>query len=126
MNPPRPSVWIAQTLDVILILVFVIVGRVSHHESLSIVGILITLWPFLVGLAAGWLITRSWRTPFRIFWNGVTIWLVTVLIAMLLRVASNQGVEIGFVLVAAAFLVVGMLGWRAIALLIRRLSRARR
>jgi hypothetical protein len=126
MNPPRPSVWIAQTLDVILILAFVIIGRVSHRESLSIVGILITLWPFLVGLAAGWLVTRSWRTPFRIFWNGVTIWLVTVLVAMLLRVASNQGVEIGFVLVAAAFLALGMLGWRAIALLIRRLSRGRR
>jgi hypothetical protein len=43
---------------------------------------------------------------------------------MLLRVASNQGVQLSFVIVASVVLGVFLLGWRAIALLVKR-SRSR-
>ena len=120
MNPFRPSVRLAQALDVVLVVVFVLIGRVSHKEDLSLVGIAVTLWPFLVGLVLGWLVTRSWRAPIRLLWNGVAIWVITVLVAMFLRAITGQGVELSFVAVAAGVLAVFLLGWRAIALLITR------
>jgi hypothetical protein len=123
MNPFRLSVRLAQVFDVVLVLAFVLIGRVSHGEDLSILGILTTLWPFLVALVLGWIVTRSWRAPFRVFWNGVAIWVITVLVAMLLRAVSGQGVEASFVVVAAIVLGVFLLGWRAIALLVTRKRR---
>lgn len=125
MNPLSASVRVAQALDVILVLAFVIIGRVSHKEDLNVLGILSTLWPFLVGLVVGHLIMRSWRRPFRIMWTGVGIWIATVAVGIGLRLISGQGVELGFVVVAAATLGVFLLGWRAIALLVTRGSRKR-
>jgi Protein of unknown function (DUF3054) len=126
MNPLRFSARLAQVFDVVLVLVFVLIGRVSHGEGLGISGIFVTLWPFLVGLVVGHIVTRGWRHPFRVFWNGIGIWIVTVAIGMLLRVASNQGIEVSFVIVAAAVLGVFLLGWRAIALLVTRKRRVKR
>ena len=126
MNPLRFSARLAQFLDVVLVLVFVLIGRVSHGEDLGISGIFVTLWPFLVGLVVGHIVMRGWRHPFRVFWNGIGIWIMTVAIGMLLRVASNQGIELSFVIVAAIVLGVFLLGWRAIALLVTRRRGAKR
>lgn len=120
MNPLRPSLRIAQAFDVILVLVFVLIGRASHSEDLSILGILVTLWPFLVGLVIGHLVMRAWRAPFRIVWIGIGIWIATVVVGMLLRLASAQGVAFSFVVVATVVLGVFLLGWRALALLVTR------
>ena len=125
MNPLRASVRVAQALDVIFVLVFVIIGRLSHKEDLGVIGVLETLWPFLVGLVIGHILMRSWRTPFRVFWTGTGIWITTVVIGMLLRLASGQEVELGFVIVATIVLGVFLLGWRGIALLVTRGRRKR-
>jgi len=123
VNPLRPSLRVAQALDVILVLVFVVVGRVSHGEELSLLGILVTLWPFLVGLVIGHLLMRAWRAPFRVVWTGIGIWIATVAVGMLLRLASGQGIALSFVLVATVVLGIFLLGWRAFALLITRRRR---
>jgi hypothetical protein len=125
VNPLRPSVRVAQAFDVILVLAFVLIGRVSHKEDLSLLGILTTLWPFLVGLVVGHLVMRAWRFPFRIVWTGIGIWIATVVVGMLLRLASGQGVELSFVLVATVVLGIFLLCWRGIALLVTRGSRKR-
>ena len=39
---------------------------------------------------------------------------------MLLRVASGQGVQVGFVVVATVVLAVALLGWRVVVLLVGR------
>jgi Protein of unknown function (DUF3054) len=121
----RRAAIVAFVLDVVSILVFVIVGLISHHKQFDFVDILVVLWPFLGGLVIGWALTRSWRAPFRIFWNGVTIWVATVLIGMILRAVSGQDVPIAFVGVTALVLGVLFLGWRAIARLVTRGSRKR-
>ena len=119
----RRAVIVGFVIDLVAVLVFVIVGRVSHHEALDAVGILVTFWPFLIGLVLGWAISRSWKAPFRIFWNGVTVWIVTVLIGVIFRVATGQDSPISFTLVAGLVLGILFLGWRAIALLVRRIRR---
>ena len=113
----------AVALDVALILVFVLIGRRNHEEALALGGIAQTAWPFLAGAAAGWLVTRAWRSPFRLWPTGTVIWAATVGGGMLLRVVSGQGVQPAFVIVAALTLAAMLLGWRLVALLVTRRSK---
>ena len=99
----------------ICVLIFVVIGRASHHAGGSLAGVVSTAWPFLAGLAAGELITRSWRRPFALLPTGVGVWLATVAIGQALRVAAGQGTEVAFIAVSAAFLGLFLLGWRVTA-----------
>ena len=49
------SARLAVVLDCCCVLVFVIIGRASHTKGESLAGIASTAWPFLAGLAGGWL-----------------------------------------------------------------------
>ncbi|RFA21782.1 DUF3054 domain-containing protein [Subtercola boreus] len=113
----------ALVLDVVLVLAFVLIGRSSHDEGFSIVGTLMTWWPFLLGLAVGWLATRAWRYPFAPVLPGIPIWLFTVVVGMLFRVLSGQDVAVSFVIVTIIVLGVFLLGWRLIAGLVLRRRR---
>jgi Protein of unknown function (DUF3054) len=101
--------------DVIGVLIFVVIGRASHHDGEGLAGVVSTAWPFLAGLAAGELATRSWRRPFALVPTGVGVWLATVAAGQALRVAAGQGTQIAFVAVSAVFLGLFLLGWRAAA-----------
>jgi peptidoglycan/LPS O-acetylase OafA/YrhL len=101
--------------DVACLMVFAIVGRLSHREAADPVGVGTTLWPFLAGLVAAWLAGRLWRAPARVAPTGVVAWGGTLILGMLLRAASRQGVQVAFVIVAAVVLAVLLLGWRALA-----------
>ena len=117
------SALLAAVVDVVLVVVFVLIGRASHNEGP--LGTLVTLWPFLAGLVIGWIGARAWRTPFTLRWTGLTIWAATVIVGMLLRSVAGQGVQFGFVIVTAVVLGIFLLGWRAIAHIVLRV-RARR
>ncbi|SMH46341.1 Protein of unknown function [Rathayibacter oskolensis] len=107
-------------IDAVLVLVFVLIGRRNHDEGSELLGLLTTLWPFLVGLVLGWLLSRSWRAPDRIVSSGLVVWGTTVVAGMLLRIASGQGVQWSFVLVTAIVLAVLLLGRRALTRLVGR------
>src|SRR3954465_10043421 len=85
----------------VLVIVFVLIGRGSHREAIDVAGVATTAWPFIVGLAVAWIVARAWRSPFRPVWTGVLVFAVTLVVGMLLRFASGQGVEVAFVIVAA-------------------------
>jgi hypothetical protein len=121
------SARLAVAIDVFCVLVFVIIGRASHTKGESLAGIASTAWPFLAGLAGGWLVTaglagRAWRQPSRLWPAGVGAWLGAVALGMVFRVVSGQGTAPAFIGVALAFLGLFMLGWRLLA----RLSWLRR
>jgi hypothetical protein len=121
------SARLAVAIDVCCVLVFVIIGRASHTKGESLAGIASTAWPFLAGLAGGWLVTaglagRAWRQPSRLWPAGVGAWLGTVVLGMVFRVVSGQGTAPAFIAVALAFLGLFLLGWRLLA----RLSWLRR
>jgi hypothetical protein len=106
------SARLAAVLDVCCVLVFVVIGRASHAKGETIGGIASTAWPFLVGLAVGWLAVRAWRRPASLLPAGVGAWLGTVVVGMILRVVSGQGTAFAFICVALAFLGLFQLGWR--------------
>jgi FtsH-binding integral membrane protein len=101
--------------DCCCVLAFVIIGRASHARGESLAGIASTAWPFLAGLALGWLAARAWRRPLGLVPAGVGAWLGAVALGMVLRVVSGQGTAVAFVGVALAFLGLVLLGWRLVA-----------
>jgi Protein of unknown function (DUF3054) len=114
------SARLAVVLDVCCVLVFVIIGRASHTKGESLAGVASTAWPFLAGLAGGWLATaglagRAWRQPYRLWPAGVGAWLGAAGLGMLFRVISGQGTAPAFIGVALAFLGLFLLGWRLLA-----------
>ena len=125
--------WGAAAIDLALVIVFVLIGRASHDEGATgggssgegatgegaVLGALQTLWPFLVGLAAGWLISRAWRAPARLK-TGLIIWPVTVVVGMLLRALTGQGVQLSFIIVTTLVLGAFLVGWRLIAKVVKR------
>jgi FtsH-binding integral membrane protein len=116
MRPAR----LAVILDCCCVLLFVIIGRADHAHGESLAGIASTAWPFLAGLAGGWLAARAWRQPFRLWPVGVGAWLGAVALGMLFRVVSGQGTAVAFVVVALAFLGLFLLGWRWVRLAVLR------
>jgi hypothetical protein len=111
--------------DLACLVLFAVVGRRSHGEALDAVGVLTTLWPFPAGLVVAWLAGRLWRSPAGVVPAGLLAWAGALVVGMLLRVASGQGVQVAFVIVAAVVLAVLLLGWRAlVALAGRRVRRA--
>ena len=120
---PR-SVAIALLLDTVLVVAFAALGRASHDSDVF-AGLWQTAWPFLIGLAVGWLVTLAWRAPLAPVRTGLGIWAATVIGGMLLRAASGQGTALPFMIVATLTLLVLLVGWRVIAALVAR-RRSRR
>ena len=106
-------VWIV--VDALIVLVFVGIGRSSHHHGLRLAGFLSTTWPFAVGLGLGWLYLTLRRRDGASLRGGVAVWLSTVVMGMVLRVLSGQGTAFAFIVVAFGFLGLLMLGLRLVA-----------
>jgi Protein of unknown function (DUF3054) len=106
--------WIAVLGDVAVLVVFVLVGRRSHHEDAGFAGFLRVWWPFAVALGVAWLVTRLWWSPLA--WRrAVVAWLVTVGLGMALRITvQGRDFKIAFTIVTLVFVGAGMLGWRAL------------
>jgi hypothetical protein len=117
------AVRLAAVIDCCCVLAFVLIGRSAHAHGESLGGVASTAWPFLAGLAGGWLGTRAWRRPLAMAPAGVGAWLGAAVLGMVLRVAAGQGTAVAFVGVALAFLGLFLLGWRLAARLIPRLTR---
>ena len=103
----------ALAADLTFIALFAAVGRRNHAEGLSIGGVIETAWPFLAGAAVGWLISRAWRRPTAVVPTGITIWVCTVAVGMLLCKATSEGTAASFVTVATLTIGLLLLGWRA-------------
>lgn len=116
---------LAVGLDVFSVTLFVAIGRREHERDSAISGLIETAAPFLLALALGWVLLRAWRRPTE--WRtGVGIWATTLVAGMVLRnLVFGDGTATSFVIVAAAFLALFLVGWRvAFGLFERRSTRA--
>jgi peptidoglycan/LPS O-acetylase OafA/YrhL len=116
----RRSSVAAALADVVGVLVFCAIGRRSHAEGLTAAGVAQTAWPFLVGAAVGWLLSRAWRRPTAVAPTGVVVWVCAVAVGMLLRKATSAGVAFSFVIVASAATAVLLIGWRVLVASVQR------
>ena len=124
MPSPREGVQpivLAVIADAACVVLFTTVGRRNHSGALSAAGIAETAWPFLAGAAVGWLLARGWRRPTAIT-TGLTVWVCTVAVGMLLRRATSEGTALSFVVVATVTTGLLILGWRGAVAVVRRRS----
>lgn len=90
-------------------------GRGSHDAGDSSWVVLAIAWPFALaaGLAHAGLASGG-RPSHRAWPEGTIVLLATYGLGMLLRALSGRGLAPGFLVVAAVFLAVTMLGWRVL------------
>ena len=94
--------WFA--IDLLLVGVFAVIGRLSHYGTLTATGWWTIAWPFLVGTLVAWaVLVLTRRTPAAIG-SGLVIWAGALVVGMLLRQASGQGTAPAFVVVATLVL----------------------
>jgi hypothetical protein len=116
----RTFAWLAAVIDVVLLVLFALIGRVSHGEGLTPWTLWVTAYPFLAGWAIAYVTSGAWSRPLAIWPTGVVAWILTVFVGMVIRVASGQGVEDGnpvplsFLIVATVVTGVFLLGWRLV------------
>jgi hypothetical protein len=114
---PRPSHWAsALVADVTVVVVFALLGRVSHSEGSLVLATIGTAAPFMLGLLAGWLRAPCAGMPtaqrartVRFGW-----WLLAWTMAggVLLRWLTDEGLAPAFLAVATGVLAVGLVGRR--------------
>ncbi len=113
-------IWLP--VDLVLVSLFAVVGRLSHDEAISASGWWQTAWPFLVGALLGWIVVAAIRRPGGSALAAAMIWACTLVGGMVLRQASGQGTAAPFVVVAALVLGLLLVGSR---LALGRLGHAR-
>ena len=115
----RLSPWAAFGADLLVLVVFVLVGRRSHDEGSGIAGFLRVWWPFAVGLVVATVASGTWRAPLE--WRrAIVTWLLTVALGMALRIAvQGRDFKPTFVIVTTVFVGAGMLGWRGVVRRVR-------
>jgi hypothetical protein len=110
----RRDAWPVAVLgDVAAVLVFALIGRANHDESVGPHGVWHTAWPFLLGAALGLAATAYARVSPTAVRAGVRVWVWTLVIGMVVRAATGAGTAVAFVIVAAVVLAVFLVGWRA-------------
>ena len=103
-------------VDLVLVGLFAVIGRLSHYDSLSLGGWWSTAWPFLAGPVLAWTALALCRRPAGAIGTGVVVWVGALVGGMVLRQASGQGTATPFVVVATlallALLVLPRVGLR--------------
>jgi peptidoglycan/LPS O-acetylase OafA/YrhL len=120
-TPPRAPaglVVLAALADLACVLALASGGLAAHTPGEGVVRLLYVAWPFAAGALAGWLVTRAWRRPWRLWPTGVVVWGCAWALGVLLRVLTGQGVAPAFQLVSFGVLGVTLLGWRGVVALV--------
>ncbi len=102
--------------DLACVLVFAFAGKTSHEASHSDWVVVAIVWPYAVAVAvahAG--VVLAGRSARRVWPEGAVVLVVTYALGMALRAMSGRGMAVGFLVVAALFLGLTMLGWRVVA-----------
>lgn len=105
--------------DAVAVLVFAAAGRLSHGASDDVLGLLVTVLPFALGLGAAWATPAVRVAPVSLR-AGVVVLAGAAGVGLLLRAAFTGRLPISFVVVTLVSLAVLLLGWRALSLVVAR------
>ena len=120
MATKKSHLPIALIVDLILVVLFTIVGHYTHSHNFDPQGLMTTAWPFVAALVIAWLLTAVWDRPIAPLATGTGVWAITVLGGLVLRGIAGQGedpgnVAVSFMIVAASLNLITIVGWRLIA-----------
>lgn len=115
-------------VDLLLVAVFVLLGRTSHHKENLFAGWAGAAWPFLSGAFVGWAVVlvlrrAGRRLPGSSFAVAGIVVTASIVVGMPLRRGfTDGGTPVSFLIAATTFLSIFLFGWRALD----RLRRSRR
>ncbi len=106
--------------DLVAVFAFAVFARLAHRGdglALSLQGVLSTYWPFALGVVVAFVVIVASRWDGgKVRPSGVTAWVVTVVIGLVIWGLRNAAVpHWSFILVASIMSALLMLGWRMIA-----------
>jgi hypothetical protein len=111
---PRRIPALAIVADLVAVVVFAAIGRMSHGESDDLLGLLGTAAPFILGVLVMWAtpVVRAHPVGAR---AALAVWAGTVVIGLVVRAGFTWSLPLSFVVVTAISLAVLLLGWRALS-----------
>lgn len=120
MATKKSHLPIALIVDLILVVLFTIVGHYTHSHNFDPQGLMTTAWPFAAALVLAWLLTAVWDRPIAPLATGTGVWAITVLVGLVLRGVTGAGgdpgsVPVSFMIVATSLNLITLVGWRLIA-----------
>lgn len=130
MATKKSHLPIALIVDLILVILFTIVGHYTHSHNFDPQGLMTTAWPFVAGLVLAWLLSAVWDRPIAPLGTGTGVWAITVLLGLVLRGITGAGgdpgdVPVTFMIVATTLNLITLVGWRLIASAVAGGSRKR-
>ena len=100
-------------------MLFVALGRDTHHIGSGVSWFLTVLWPIAAGWLVGALVTRLYTRPERWWFRLAGTLVVAVLIGGVLRWGfTNRDAFSVFTVVELGFLALVTFGWRLVALVV--------
>ena len=118
----RSSPAVTIVIDAALVVVFCVLGGLSHSlgEPDAVARIVLSIWPFLAALIVVHAVALATNVDASRVVPGTLVWLVTFGGGMALRALTGQGTAWAFVIVAAVTLAVFLIGWRLINAVVQR------
>ncbi|MBW0132781.1 DUF3054 domain-containing protein [Pseudonocardia abyssalis] len=110
---------LALAADLVAVVVFAAIGRLSHAEPGDVWGLLVTLAPFAAGVVAAWATPVVRADPSGLRAGGVVL-AGAVVVGLALRAGFTGSLPLGFAIVTAVSLAVLLLGWRTLSLVVAR------
>ena len=107
-------------VDLLLVAVFATIGRATHGDALTPRGIFDTAWPFLTACLVAWAVMLIRKRDHLGISAGFFVWFTTWAGGLVFRVAAGDTAAVAFIIVAAAVLLVFLLGWRMLDPLVRK------
>lgn len=115
----------ALILDIVLVIVFALLGTLSHHHTVTPGLLAQVAWPFLVGVVLAHLVLQAWKVePTRLWPHAVFIVAITVATGMVLRTVTGAGTATAFIIVSIVVNTLFLVGWRVIALALGKRRRS--
>ncbi len=112
---------LALGVDLLLLVAFAVAGRQSHEPGDAVTVVLAIVWPYAVAaLVAHGVLAALHRRSDTVRGGGLAVLVATYVLGMALRAMSGRGLATGFLVVAAVFLTVTLVGWRALSGVVRR------
>lgn len=118
--------WYLPLGDFVVLLLFASIGRASHEEGLTVLGIIETAAPFVLGwfVAAPFMGTfrdEATETPRRAVLMTARTWIVGIPLGLLFRaIYLRRGIPISFAIVTLLTTLILLSLWRAGAAIVRK------
>lgn len=117
---PSSRRWVAPTLDLLSIVLFILIGRDRHAVDWNLEWFVVVWWPLTLGWVVVAFVTRLYTRPDRTWLRLAATIVGGILLGGLFRIPTGRVPYSVFTVVALGTLTIFTFGWRLVALGLNR------